>query len=354
MIKTRKVLDQLPIQHFEPLVSTVDGYCTAFHGLCKTACEERTTRQDMDLKTTIAGCAYPLAKDFTAASATCQCAEEDLTERVNFAVIGGVVSSGKLTSGNDFLAQGLLDHLTGLPLVPVFLSVIHFLQNLCFSVSFLDVFATNPHPPPPCIDKGPDPLPNLGGFINGIIGKVAAPALPTAVIAKDGNTKPTLTSGGGIGGFFDGIFGGGKKSAAAGVSTPTPTSIAGGRVGVSGDGKKSTTTAVSTPTPTPTTRGGTDVFGDGKKSTTTAVSTPTPAPTNKGGIAGIFDNIFGGGKKAATGVPTLTPTPTTTAVRAGKSMTATNGNTGKTPTTKPTHDEGDGLDGLLDEFVGIP
>ncbi|KAG0312020.1 hypothetical protein BGZ99_009775 [Dissophora globulifera] len=277
-------------------------------------------------------------------------------------LIGGVVASNKDTSGT-FSAQGLLDHLSGLPVVPVFLSIIHFLQNVCFDIGFLDTLATNPHPPPPCIDKGPD-IPNVGGVLGGLLGGSGTP-----------NPAPNTGGIGGIlGSLLGGIFGGGgDKSGSAPSPTPTNGGIGGFLGGIFGGGNKSPPTSTSAPpdkaTPQPTTGGGIggffdSIFGGGHKtittsapptaalttsfgnSGTTAIAKPTATTTTAaGGIAGFFDSIFGGGRKTTTTSAPPIATLTTSSLGNGKVVTTTK------PTTTTTAAVG-GIASFFDSLFG--
>jgi hypothetical protein len=168
---------------------------------------------------------------------------------------------------NDFGAQGLLDHWTYLLTVPAFLSIIHFLQDFCFNVGFLDTLATNPHPPLPYLDKPPTLTPpSLGGIIDGLLG---------------GGNKPTPTNGlgSGIGGLLGGILNGRKGSKT--TVTPSQTSTAKNEGGSSGGGLFGFLDRL--------------FGGGGGKQTTTA--TPTPTPTNGGDIGEFFERIFWRWKK---------------------------------------------------------
>ena len=82
----RQILSQLPFQHAEPLVNSVEGYCSTFEVLCTAACKERMNEEDANTSTTTLGCTNPIALTIGAAEASCKCASFDLTDRVNFAM----------------------------------------------------------------------------------------------------------------------------------------------------------------------------------------------------------------------------------------------------------------------------
>lgn len=94
----RQILNQLPIQHVEPLVNTMDGYCSTFGALCTVACKERIINNDADYEEEVKGpttktkpalslgCANPKALTIGTAGASCQCASFDMTDRINFAM----------------------------------------------------------------------------------------------------------------------------------------------------------------------------------------------------------------------------------------------------------------------------
>ncbi|KAG9319508.1 hypothetical protein KVV02_002742 [Mortierella alpina] len=170
-----QILAKLPIQQLEPLVTSMDGYCTAFGALCAAACKERATPEEMGQESTALGCLNPSGATLGEVAASCMCGSTDLTERVNFAVAGGFMSSQNAKE-SDFASEGILDILTFIPAVPGFLSVIHVLQNICYYVSFLDVLATNQHPNSNCPISPNGPLgivssiPLIGPFLSGLLG----------------------------------------------------------------------------------------------------------------------------------------------------------------------------------------
>ncbi|KAG0037976.1 hypothetical protein BGZ82_001377, partial [Podila clonocystis] len=188
-----KILSEMPIQTVEPLVETPRAYCRAFTALCNIACEERleatgqptTDEGNRSPEIASAECANPDANTVFHARAKCECVGLDMTDRVNFALVGGVTSS-RATSTSDFSADGLLDGLTSLPAIATFVNIIHIAQKVCYYVGFLKVLA----------DDTSNPLP------------------------------PTPTGGGsifdGIKGWFPGLFGGGPKP------TPTQSPLFGG------------------------------------------------------------------------------------------------------------------------------
>ncbi|KAG0333024.1 hypothetical protein BG004_001003 [Podila humilis] len=280
----QQLLAQLPVKRVEPLFTTLDGYCTAFKGLCTAACNERIklskTRdrdrvevviqmEDTDYQTSeqqsrqqprqeIKGCVDPLAGNVASAGAACKCAGYDMTDRINFAVVGGVVTS---ESKADFGAEGLLDNLTLLPAVPTFLNIIHILQNICFYIGFLDILATNPHPstcPANPISAIGNLIPGVGpimGLIPGLGGLTGGGGGTGAGGGKDNS--------GGIGALIGGLFGGGKKEEVPikkddGGIGATIGNLLGGLFGGGGNGGGANTspspapgTPVSAPAPPP-------------------------------------------------------------------------------------------------------
>ncbi|KAF9189491.1 hypothetical protein BGZ51_009527 [Haplosporangium sp. Z 767] len=160
-----QMVAQFPIQPIEPLVVTIDGYCTAFKSLCSTICSERTTDETKGEGTAI-GCADPKATSVVHADAVCKCAGFDLTAKVNFALVGGVVTSKGSKSG-DFSADGILDGLTFLPGVSNLVSNIEMMQNACHYVGYLDVLVTdkNKASAPTGIDRVLGGLSNFFGSV---------------------------------------------------------------------------------------------------------------------------------------------------------------------------------------------
>ncbi|KAF9946951.1 hypothetical protein BGZ72_011001 [Mortierella alpina] len=171
-----QILAKLPVQQLDPLVTSMDGYCTAFGALCAAACKERVTPENKDGETVrlLVKSLLPNAKQ------------------------------------GDFASEGILDILTFIPAVPGFLSVIHVLQNICYYVSFLDVLASNPHPNSSCPISPNGPLgivssiPVLGPLLSGLLGGLVKGA-------------PTPTP---LPGPFDWLFPPPKKTPTA---TPTAT-----------------------------------------------------------------------------------------------------------------------------------
>ncbi|KAG0319301.1 hypothetical protein BGZ97_002414, partial [Linnemannia gamsii] len=212
----RQILDQLPIQRVEPLVSTMDGYCSTFEALCTASCKEKMIDYDADNEEEVKGsatktkqalslgCANPKALTIGTAGASCQCASFDLTDRINFALVGGVVTSGGEKSG-DFGAEGILDAIKFLPAVPTFLNIIHVLQSICYYISFLDILATNAHPPSCSANGSPGGvlgsitglIPGLGGILSGIpgVGGLLGQLLGTGGTAPTPTPTPTTGSG---------------------------------------------------------------------------------------------------------------------------------------------------------------
>ncbi|KAG0014886.1 hypothetical protein BGZ82_001614 [Podila clonocystis] len=188
-----------------------------------------------------------------------------MTDRINFAVVGGIVTSEPSTtssSSSDFGAQGFLDNLTNLPAVPTFLSIIHVMQNVCFYTGFLDILATNPHPAScPTNPLGaisnviPGLGPALGLLIPGLGGMLGGGGAEGGGAKKDG----------GIGDILGGIFGGGAGGPNIGGGS-------GGGNGGGGDKKNGG-------------GGGLGIIGD------------------------IIGGIFGGGNKPPTPAPSPIPEP---------------------------------------------
>ncbi|KAF9968667.1 hypothetical protein BGZ70_000512 [Mortierella alpina] len=210
-----QILAKLPIQQLDPLVTSMDGYCTAFSALCAAACKERVTPENKGDESAVAqGCLNPAGATLGEVAASCKCASMDLTERVNFAVAGGFMSSQNAQKG-DFASEGILDILTFIPAVPGFLSVIHVLQNICYYVSFLDVLATNPHPNSSCPVSPNGPLgivssiPVLGPLLAGLLGG----------LVKGAPTPAPLP------GPFDWLFPPKKTPTPSPTPTPTPSHV---------------------------------------------------------------------------------------------------------------------------------
>ncbi|KAF9153769.1 hypothetical protein BG015_002691 [Linnemannia schmuckeri] len=327
----RQILGQLPIQHVEPLINTMEGYCKTFGTLCTVACKERMIDNDEEgvqgstkTKTALSlGCANPKALTIGTAGASCQCASYDMTDRINFAIVGGIVTSHEKKS-SDFGAEGILDAITFLPSVPTFLSIIHVLQSISYYISYLDILATNAHPPSCPVDAKPGGG-ETGGFWSGIFGDGGG-STPVST--------PTPAYGGGIGGFLREIFGDGGGS----IPAPTPKPASGGGIGgflrgIFGDGGGS----IPAPTPKPASGDGigktlSGVFGGGgggSESPTSMLAPPAayrPTPTTTtattsapGGILGFLDRLFGGGVKPIT--TTTTTTTITTQLEAVDTIT---------------------------------
>lgn len=97
----QQLMAELNVKHVEPLFNTMDGYCSAFKGLCTAACAERIKlsktqdRRDVEIAVEdasdqamreVKGCLDPQAPTVASAGAVCQCAGYDMTDRINFAV----------------------------------------------------------------------------------------------------------------------------------------------------------------------------------------------------------------------------------------------------------------------------
>lgn len=98
----QQLMAEMNVKHVEPLFNTMDGYCSAFKGLCTAACAERIKlsktqdRQDGEIAVEdaseyaggqeVKGCIDPQAQTVASAGAMCQCAGYDMTDRINFAV----------------------------------------------------------------------------------------------------------------------------------------------------------------------------------------------------------------------------------------------------------------------------
>ncbi|GJJ69868.1 hypothetical protein EMPS_02217 [Entomortierella parvispora] len=201
----RAILSQVPAQTVEPLFETMDGYCKAFDAVCSLACEERGDGGDIDGSEKSGsrrkgGCMDKSAMSVSLAQATCVCAGYDLTDRVNFAVIGGVVSS-KSKPTSDFTAEGFLDGLTFIPGVPIFLNIVHGVQSVCH---FLDTWVDSPsQSTPPSSESGATTSGSGGGilgsissFLGGLFGGKTAPSTPTDKNTATPEAKPEVTSSG--------------------------------------------------------------------------------------------------------------------------------------------------------------
>ncbi|KAF8932003.1 hypothetical protein BGZ58_007291 [Dissophora ornata] len=284
----KEILSQMPVERVEPLFDTMDGYCRAFSSLCSLACDERRqsmmivdteTRDDKnknkedgeeiedDKEETVKGagmCANTEARSVALAGASCQCARFDLTNRVNFAIIGGVVSSKKaLTS--DFTAEGLLDGITVLPKPSVFMTIIHVVQSVCGVVCRITSLA-NPSPSQHAESTG------------GILGGIAkmAPGLANLVPGL-----VSLVPGGGIVAgllpMIGGLFGGGDKTAPHVDNNSRSEEVK---------------DDVHLP-PTTTTATKTTAATEATKTESTATSTTTAAKSS-GSIFGWFTHLFEG------------------------------------------------------------
>ncbi|KAG0337084.1 Replication factor C (RF-C) subunit [Podila humilis] len=250
----RNVMKQLPVQRVEPLIETSSGYCRAFEALCLIACEERLerrrwlTQQQEEQEETTTGkiksskCVSPHSQSVFHAGAKCECAGVDMTDR-------------QQQRPSDFVADGLLDGLTSLPVISTFVNIIHIAQTICFYVGFLKVLVDDnsaPAPPPPPPPVPPVPVKTGGGFFGGISDF--------------------------FGGLFGGSGGGGKKinQPTTPTTTTTISSTGGTKVGLPPTDPASTSNTRTiandgntAPTTTPTTTTTT-------ATTTTASSSPTP------------------------------------------------------------------------------
>ncbi|KAG0219936.1 hypothetical protein BGX33_011410 [Mortierella sp. NVP41] len=299
----RQILGQLPIQHVEPLVNTMEGYCSSFGALCTAACKERMTDEDAKSSTLSLGCADPKALTIGTAGASCKCASFYMTDRVNFAIVGGILSYHETKPG-DFGAEGILDAIQFLPAVPTFLSIIHVLQTICHYIGFLDILTTNPYPSN-CSTGGKTDggllgtitglisgigniIPGLGGILGGLLGTGGG---------GNATPPPIPSTGGSLGDFLGGLFGGSKPTPTPTLTpTPTPTPSTGGSVwdflgGLFG-GSKPTTRPKPTPTLTPTiTLKPTSTLAP--TTTTTTLTSTTTTPPSSGGFFGWLGGLFG-------------------------------------------------------------
>ncbi|KAG0057682.1 hypothetical protein BGZ83_005621 [Gryganskiella cystojenkinii] len=246
----RQFLSQVPAQTVEPLFETIDGYCKAFESICTLACNERrpdaTSAFEQEFSKPTQGCENLSARSVALAHASCVCAGYDLTDRVNFAVVGGVVTS-KSKPTSDFTAEGFLDGLSFIPGVPIFLNIAHVLQGACH---FLDKLVDPSAAPATPDSSAPAPALTVGGEGAGGIGGFLSNLLP-----------------GGIGGMLGNLFGGGKKA--------TPTSESDERV---------TTTVNPEVPPTPE--------SDPATSPVVATSPPPKPVANSGGLFGWLPKLW--------------------------------------------------------------
>ncbi|KAF9113089.1 hypothetical protein BGX27_002245 [Mortierella sp. AM989] len=182
----KEILDKVPVRTVEPLFSSVDGYCEAFEALCAYSCQERLREQaesdqdegdagvnddDIDEQEDeiINGCAVTNARSVVQAKAKCQCVGFDMTDRINFGIVGGIVSSkttasSKPESSNDFSAESASDGLVTLSGNPTFQTVMTVVTNICTYVDRLNSI-TNPQVHKP----SPSPPPSNGGGLFGFI-----------------------------------------------------------------------------------------------------------------------------------------------------------------------------------------
>ncbi|KAG0244236.1 hypothetical protein BGX31_009516 [Mortierella sp. GBA43] len=333
----KDILAMVPIQTVEPLFSTMDGYCKAFSAVCTLACEERgqstfepkqaphqdrirkrkyrdqSENQDTDedhvntIRAT-GSCAHPEAKSVVHAQAICQCAGYDLTDRVNFAVVGGVVTSKRSSSG-DFKAEGFLDGLTFLPKSPFFMTIINVMQSFC---GYVSVFSNIAIPQPVPAVAGPALVPSAGGegvaagaaggsvagIVTGggeaaLLGGIAAIAQLIPGVGAVSNLIPLVPV---LGGLLNGslkapVQDGPREEASISIQPPTPIS---------------TESATTTSNPVTSTRTTTPVNAATKPSAnptsepkppltpTTALPPTTEKKPNNGGILGWLTHWFMG------------------------------------------------------------
>ncbi|KAF9425130.1 hypothetical protein BGZ94_007811 [Podila epigama] len=276
----KKILAQLPVHTVEPLVLTGPTYCKAFENLCNLSCEERlritspeeTAEEDEGVIRR--GCANPDAASVFHAAALCQCAGIDMTDRINFALVGGITS--KTSANSDFATEGLLDGLTFLPYVSGAINLIQTAQKACHFVGYLK-FLTDGTPiiPIPKIDGGIfDTIKNLFGGGGG------------------GGGESSANKGGS---WFDNLFPKPQPVTSSSCAAPTPTSTGGGGGSWWDNFWGVKTSGAPAPTVAPT----------------TAASSSAPEPTfstvtKSGGGGWFFDDLFG--KKTTTLVPTVEPT----------------------------------------------
>ncbi|KAG0047071.1 hypothetical protein BGZ83_007789 [Gryganskiella cystojenkinii] len=331
----RQLLAQFPIQHVDPLVTTLDGYCSTFGDLCGAACKERMTDDDTNGDETILGCANPEGINIVSVNAACHCAGLDLTDRINFAIVGGIVAS-KESKESDFAAEGLLDFVTFLPGVPTYISIINVIQKVCYYISFLDYLATNPNSSP-CVKVDPGIIGAITKLIPGLTGAAGGIGDIIGIIGGlfGGGSKPTPSAGGG---WWEGIFG--KPT-----PTPTPTTTAvGWWEGIWGPPKPTPTPTTTTTTTTTTTAVGwwEGIWGPPKptptttKTATASASQPTHTTTTTAAAGGGWWDWFGGG------TPTTTTTTTTRTTTRTATTTATVSASKSTPTTTTTAAAGGG------------
>ncbi|KAF9354076.1 hypothetical protein BGX26_008105 [Mortierella sp. AD094] len=203
---------KVPIKTVEPLITTMGGYCKAFDALCTFSCQERMQEQsqndrdkvdedevdkdkngeeeeeddddeeeedkdvaadsvDKDKKEQTNGCSNTDARSVLQAKATCQCAGLDMTDRINFAIVGGIVSSRKSSSPDGFSAEAASDGLVILSSNPTFQTVMTVASNVCTYVDRLNAM-TNPQAHKP-------PAPSGGGGVFGFISSLI-PGMGTA------------------------------------------------------------------------------------------------------------------------------------------------------------------------------
>ncbi|KAG0209755.1 hypothetical protein BGX28_009975 [Mortierella sp. GBA30] len=194
-----QILEKLPVQHFEPLVTSREGFCSAFGSLCKAACMERRTEENAG-EEAVMGC--PSAATSGPLNAVCKCAGADLTERVNFAVAGGFVSDASSSPKDEdpqvYHTEGILDVLDGVPIAQTFLSIIHILQTACYYISFLDVLANNSYKQSGC-SKGPlssivGSIPIIGPLLGGLFGGADTSEIGVSTPSVTSSAVPSPTS----------------------------------------------------------------------------------------------------------------------------------------------------------------
>ncbi|KAF9924417.1 hypothetical protein FBU30_005621 [Linnemannia zychae] len=286
----RQILSQVPMHYVEPLVNTVDSYCSSFEILCNITCKDHLLDEPTASENILSfNCANPKALTIGTAKASCQCGGQDMTERINFAILGGIVAMHD--KKGDFGAEGILDTVQFLPSVPTFISIIHVLQTICYYVSFLDILATNPNAST-CSsnhDKIDGVLGTITKLLPGLVGILPGAQAPGDLLGglfgtggKASTPTPTPTpassSGSGLNDLWNGIFGGG-----ANLSTNTTATL--------------TTTLASEPTSKPTT-----TLPTIATTATTSTTTKSPSPTSKtgGGLFGLFGDEDNGGHLVVT------------------------------------------------------
>ncbi|KAF9437194.1 hypothetical protein BGZ76_001653 [Entomortierella beljakovae] len=198
------LISKVPVNTVQPLLTTIDGYCNSFDALCAYSCQERLQTQSQseqdndddddeeenidqddidaeDNKETdqVNGCSNTKAKSVIQAKASCKCAGLDMTDRINFALVGGIVSS-KIPSTSskysEFSAQDITANITTLPESSSFQTIMTVAKNICNFIDRLNNLSPGlPVSSPPVPTTPPSPG-GIFGFVSNIIPSIGTPS----------------------------------------------------------------------------------------------------------------------------------------------------------------------------------